>query len=62
MARFAGLVTESLVNVNLGRLAFVTLGTLSSILVSFVIKGYGPFFVVVGVAVGSDSNGGTNEC
>lgn len=56
-------MTEVFVNFNLGRLAFVAFGAVAKfILVIFVVESYGAFFVVIGVAVSSDSNGGTYEC
>ena len=61
---FTGFVTEVFVDFNLGRFAFVALGAIAinSFLVSFVVEGYGAFFVFIGVAVSSDSNSGTYEC
>lgn len=63
VACFTGFVAEALVNFDLCRLAFVALGTVvsQSCLVSFVVESYGAFFVVIGVAVSSDSNVGTDE-
>jgi len=55
-------VTEVLVYLNLGWLAFVALGAITQVfLMSEVVEGDGAFLVVVGVAVGSDSNVDTNE-
>jgi len=63
VTRFTGLVTEVLVDFNLGRLAFMALGAVAGkfFLVSFVVEGHGAFFVVIGVAVCGDSNVGTYE-
>jgi hypothetical protein len=59
---FAGFVTEVFVNVDFGRLAFVTLGAVTEIvLVSFVVESNSTLLVLVGVAVGCDSNVGANE-
>ena len=63
VACFAGLVTKSLVDFNLGRGSFVALSAVvsHSCLVGFVIESNSAFLVLVGVAVSSDSNIGTDE-
>jgi hypothetical protein len=59
---FAGFVTEVFVNVDFGRLAFVTLGAVTeSILVILVSESNSALLVLVGVAVSCDSNVGANE-